>query len=143
MYHKIVLMGVLVSMLYTELTGLSAGLIIPGYFVLCLQSPLRILYTVVLALAALGTCMLLSRVMILYGRRRFVLLLVLTFAMDTLLTRTGLLPGGFDAIGVLVPGILAREMDRQGIKDALLSVVITTLLLALLAMLLGFRVLGV
>ena len=142
MDHKVVLLGVLVSMLYTELTGLSAGLIIPGYLVLCLHSPMRILYTVLLALAAVGLCRLLSRFAILYGRRRFVVLLLLTFVLDVLVTHTGLLPYGFDAIGVLVPGIMAREMDRQGIWDALLRTAITTALLALIVMLFDFRVFG-
>lgn len=55
MYHEIVLIGVAVSLLFTELTGFSpAGLIVPGYIVLCLQTPVRIVYTLVIALLAWG-----------------------------------------------------------------------------------------
>lgn len=131
MYDTVILLGVLISLAFTELSGLSAGLIIPGYLVLCLDSPGRIGYTLVLALCAVGLCRLLTRVMILYGRRRFAVLLLLTFFLDLLAQAAGLLPAGASAIGVLIPGILAREIDRQGIVDTLLAVGITTGLLAL------------
>ena len=42
MYNQIILLGVVVSMIFTEITGLSAGLIVPGYLVLALHSPGRI-----------------------------------------------------------------------------------------------------
>ena len=39
MYYEIVLAGVAISLLFVELTGLSpAGLIVPGYLALCLQT---------------------------------------------------------------------------------------------------------
>ena len=44
MYNQIILLGVVVSMIFTEITGLSAGLIVPGYLVLALHSPC-LLYT--------------------------------------------------------------------------------------------------
>ena len=118
MYDQIILLGVLVSLAFTELTGLSAGLIVPGYLALCLESPQRIAYT---------------RVVILYGRRRFAVLLVLTYFLDLALRTIGLIPGGLSMIGVLIPGILAREFDRQGVADTLLAVTATTALLTALA----------
>ncbi len=132
MYNQIVLLGVLVSLAFTELTGLSAGLIVPGYFVLCLESPQRIAYTLVLSLCAVGLCRLLARVVILYGRRRFAVLLVLTYFLDLALRMAGLVSGGLSMIGVLIPGILAREFDRQGIVDTLLAAASTTALLTTL-----------
>ena len=132
MYNQIVLLGVLVSLAFTELTGLSAGLIVPGYFVLCLESPQRIAYTLVLSLCAVGLCRLLARVVILYGRRRFAVLLVLTYFLDLALRMAGLVSGGLSMIGVLIPGILAREFDRQGIVDTLLAAASTTALLTML-----------
>ena len=124
MYDQIILLGVLVSLAFTELTGLSAGLIVPGYLALCLESPQRIAYTL-----AVGLCRLLARVVILYGRRRFAVLLVLTYFLDLALRTIGLIPGGLSMIGVLIPGILAREFDRQGIADTLFAVTATTALL--------------
>ena len=132
MYDQIILLGVLVSLAFTELTGLSAGLIVPGYLALCLESPQRIAYTLALSLCAAGLCRLLARVVILYGRRRFAVLLVLTYFLDLALRTIGLIPGGLNMIGVLIPGILAREFDRQGIADTLLAVTATTALLTAL-----------
>ena len=132
MYNQIVLLGVLVSLAFTELTGLSAGLVVPGYFVLCLESPQRIAYTLALSLCAVGLCRLLARVVILYGRRRFAVLLVLTYFLDLALRTVGLVSGGLSMIGVLIPGILAREFDRQGIVDTLLAAASTTALLTAL-----------
>ena len=49
MYNQIILLGVVVSMIFTEITGLSAGLIVPGYLVLALHSPGRIVTTLIMA----------------------------------------------------------------------------------------------
>lgn len=142
MYNQIILAGVLVSLLYTELTGLSAGLIVPGYLVLSLHSPVRLVCTLAVSAAAVLLCRLLSQVVILYGRRRFVmLLLLLTFLLNAALARFRLLPVRLSAVGLLIPGILAREMDRQGFLDTLLSLMVTTAVLALLLMLMGYQVL--
>ena len=141
MYNQIILAGVLVSLLYTELTGLSAGLIVPGYLVLSLPSPVRLVCTLAVSAAAAVLCRLLSQVVILYGRRRFVMLLLLTFLLNAALARFRLLPVRLSAVGLLIPGILAREMDRQGFLDTLLSLMVTTAVLALLLMLMGYQVL--
>ena len=141
MYSQIILAGVLVSLLFTELTGLSAGLIVPGYLALSLHSPLRLVYTLLISAAAMAICRLLSQAVILYGRRRFVMLLLLTFLLNAALARFRLLPVRLSAVGLLIPGILAREMDRQGFLDTLLSLMVTTAVLALLLMLMGYQVL--
>lgn len=142
MYNETILLGVILSLVYTEVTGLSAGLIVPGYLVLSLHSPLRLLSTLLVSLVAVGLCRLLSRVVILYGRRRFALLLLLTFALGYLGGTLGLLPGGVSVIGVLIPGIIAREIDRQGVRDTLLSLTVTTALLAAALLALGYPVAG-
>jgi hypothetical protein len=50
LYDSAILLGILVSLFFTELTGLSAGLVVPGYLVLCLHAPWRIVYTLLIAL---------------------------------------------------------------------------------------------
>ena len=135
MYHETILLGVLVSLLFTELTNLSAGLIIPGYLVLSLHSPMRILCTLGVAAAAVGLCRLLGRYVILYGRRRFALLLVLTYLLSWGLGMLEVLPAG--VIGMVVPSLIAREFDRQGFGDTLLALAVTTGLTALILLALG------
>ena len=111
MYYEIVLAGVAISLLFVELTGLSpAGLIVPGYLALCLQTPWRIVYTLAVAVAAWGIAKLLGNVMILYGRRRFAVMVLLSFAIDLAVTSLGLLAYDPGMIGVLVPGIMAQEL---------------------------------
>lgn len=135
MYNETILLGVIVSMIFTELTGLSAGLIVPGYLVLALHSPGRILLTLVIASAAVLLCRLAGRWLILYGRRRFCFLLVLAFLLGWAVSETKLLP--FSMIGILMPGILARELDRQGFRDGLLAIAAVTLLTALVLLACG------
>lgn len=141
MYNQIILLGVMISMIFTELTGLSAGLIVPGYLVLALHSPGRIAVTLAVAAAAVLLCRLASRWLILYGRRRFAFLILLTFLLSWALSACGLLP--FSVIGVLMPGILAREIDRQGFRDALLAIAAATLLTALVLLAIGQKLPGV
>ena len=132
MYNISVIAGVIVSMFYTELTSLSAGLVVPGYLALCLSSPLRIGYTLLLAVASMALCRLLANRLILFGQRRFAVMILISFLLDLVLRKTGLIPMGFDPVGIVIPGIIARCMDRQGIVKTLLSLVITTAATALI-----------
>ena len=135
MYNETILLGVVLSLIFTEITGLSAGLIVPGYLALYLHSPGRIVCTLLL-----GLCKLLSQVLILYGRRRFAVLMLLTFFLSLALDAAGLLP--FSPIGILMPGIIAREFDRQGFRDSLLAMAVTTGLTALALLLVGGALAG-
>ena len=49
----------------------------------------------------------------------------------------------FSVIGILMPGILAREIDRQGFFDAFLAIAATTLFTALILLLIGQKLPGV
>ena len=141
MYYEVVLAGVALSLLFVELTGFSpAGLIVPGYIALCLQTPGRILYTLAVAALAWGIGKLLSRGMILYGRRRFAVMILLSFLIDLLVGCSGLLPYDPGMIGVLVPGIIAQELERQGPVKSLLSLAAVVGILALIMLALGMQV---
>lgn len=141
MYHEIVLAGVAVSLIFSELTGLSpGGLIVPGYIALSLQTPQRVVYTVAVAMVARGIARLLSNWMILYGRRRFTMLILLSFTVDLVVNASGLLPYDPGMIGVLVPGILAQDMEKQGSLKSLLSMSVVVGILVLLMMWRGMRV---
>lgn len=141
MYHEVVLVGVAVSLIFSELTGLSpAGLVVPGYIALSLQTPQRVVYTLLIALLAWGAARLLARWMILYGRRRFAVLILLSFLINGLITGVGILPYDPGVIGVLVPGIIANEVEKQGSLKSLLSLAVVVGILVLLMMWQGMRV---
>lgn len=128
-------------MIFTEFTGLSAGLIVPGYLVLAFHSPGRIAATLILASVSVLLCRLASYRLILFGRRRFAFMILMTFILNWMISACNLLP--FSVIGILMPGILAREIDRQGFFDAFLAIAATTLLTALVLLLIGQKLPGV
>ena len=141
MYYEIVVAGVLVSLLFIEVTGVSpAGLIVPGYLALSLQTPGRVVYTMAVALLAWGIARGLSRWMILYGRRRFAVLVMLSFFLNLLITRSGVLPYDPGMIGVLVPGIAAQELEKQGVVKTLAALAAVVGILILMMMAQGMRV---
>lgn len=144
MYHDIVILGVILSLVYYEFTGISpAGLVVPGYIVLCLQTPLRILYTLFIVLVTWGLASLLSNVTILYGRRRFAVMILISFAVNWLVVQTGILVHNPGLIGALVPGIIAQEFEKQGVAKSLISLAIVTGLLALVMLWQGVPVFAV
>ena len=61
--------------------------------------------------------------------------------LNCVLSAWRLLP--FSVIGILMPGILAREIDRQGFFDAFLAIATTTLFTALILLLIGQKLPGV
>lgn len=134
MYNQVIILSVIISLIYTELTGYSAGLIISGYLALNLQNPTRLAFTLLSAGAAVLVCRLLAKGIILYGRRRFALMLLLTFFFSW---GAGALGHPIPIIGVVLPGLLAREFDRQGFVNTGLSLLITTGATVLCLLLLG------
>ena len=130
MREEILVLGILCSILFYECTCLSpGGLIVPGYFALCLQSPLRIGYTLGLAL--------LTQVLILYGKRRFALSIVLSYLLNMAVVALGILPFEISVIGLIIPGILVRDMEKQGPVKTILSLGIVTGVLGLVMLLMG------
>lgn len=143
MYSQTVILGVMVSILFSELTGLSpAGLIVPGYITLSLHSPVRVGYTLCIAAAAMLLCRLLGRVVILYGRRQFAVAILIAFLLSACIRTAGILPFSIDVIGCLIPGIIAQEFDRQGVVKTLLSLAAATGILVLILFACGWPVAG-
>lgn len=143
LYDQTILLGVVVSILFSELTGLSpAGLVVPGYIAVNLHNPLRVVYTLLISLLAMALVKLLGRVTILYGRRRFAVLVLLAFALSALIRMSGLMPFHVDVIGCVIPGIVAREFDRQGVVKTLLSLAVVTGVLVVILLLCGWPVLS-
>ena len=92
------------------------GYIVPGYIALNLNHPGRVLATVGVAVATLLVMKVISQFVILYGMRRFVLFLLVGFLLG--LAYAGLASRVHDdpieAIGFVVPGLIALWMDKQG-----------------------------
>ena len=134
--------GLTASLALAEVLSIApGGYIVPGYLALNLNQPGRVLATIGVALATFLLMKVLGRFVILYGMRRFVLYLLVGFGIGVAYatavaqhTHTSI-----QAIGFLVPGLIASWMDRQGFAVTLGSM-ITVAILARLALLLIGRV---
>lgn len=123
--------GLVISLIFSEILGLAAGgMVVPGYIALYFNQPMRIVGTFLAALAAYLTIRFLSNFMIIYGRRRLVLVILFGFLFGYL---SRLLPLihmyqekiALQAIGYIIPGLIANWMERQGVIET-----VTTMLMA-------------
>ena len=126
MIVETLLVGLAVALVWAEVTDVSpGGIIVPGYFALYLDRPLRVAATLAVALLTLAAYRFLARRLVLFGRRRFVLMVLV----GAVLSQAWLLvlPKLFDApvelrvIGWVVPGILASSLTRQKVLPTLAS----------------------
>ena len=70
--NDILLLGIFLSLIFTELTDLSpGGIIVPAYFAMYAYDWKRLLGTIILALLCMLIVHFMSKYMILYGRRRY------------------------------------------------------------------------
>ncbi len=66
--------GILMAILFIEITDIfPGGIIVPAYVALYLDEPLRVLVTIGVAFLSLLSYRWLSRYLILFGKRRFVM----------------------------------------------------------------------
>jgi poly-gamma-glutamate biosynthesis protein PgsC/CapC len=126
MIVETLLIGLVLALLWAEITDVSpGGIIVPGYFALYLDRPLRAAATLTVALLTLAIFRFLARHLILFGRRRFVLIVlvgaVLSQAWLLLLPRLFTAPVELRVIGWVIPGILASSLVRQKALPTLAS----------------------
>ena len=134
------IIGVAISLLLTEIVGLSpGGIIVPGYVALLLDRPAALLGFLLVALASYGLLRALGTQLMLYGSRRFsvVILAGLTLSLGAQWVSPVLAPTHVTAyvewagIGFIVPGLLAHQFDRQGILPTLVMLAIAAPLVRL------------
>jgi len=135
--------GIVVALLYVEITDVyPGGIIVPAYFALFLDQPLTVAATLAVALAALGAYRLLSRHLILFGKRRFVLLLLLgaLFSQLVLLFAPRLIPAAVEVriIGWVIPGLLANNLDKQKAIPTLASLLTVALVVYVIVRILAW-----
>ena len=132
--------GLRLSLIFTGLTGLfPGGIIVPSYLVLFMGQPARIAGTLITALLALLSYRLASRYLILFGRRRFVLIILLGGLWAVIWSQ--FVPTFFPAslefrvIGWVIPGLIANNFERQGVlvtTAALITVTVAAYVIGLL-----------
>ena len=136
--------GLIVGLIFVSSLGLSTGgMIVPGYLALQMGDPLSVAVTIVDALIIYAIVKLLSKYMIIYGRRRIALMILLAFISGILMNHMlvdfavhGLLGDAIQVIGYIIPGLIALSMDRQGIIETVGSLLIATVFVRLVLIIL-------
>ena len=142
-------LGVVLSLLFNEIFGAAAGgIVVPGYIALHLHEPLRLGGTLVVSFLAFITIRILSRFIFIYGRRRLVLAILLGFLFGYL-SRQLILYEAFSidfkmqAIGFIIPGLIANWLERQGVIKTLSIMFMTAVIVRLLlVVIMGGEVIG-
>ena len=124
--------GIAISMLFYEKQNLvPGGVIVPGYVALTLDRPYLLLSTFAVAIVTLFIMKWVSNYLILFGRRKFSLMMLMSFAVGwaiqsfvavalTLWQVPSVGPTGvFQVIGFIIPGLVANSMERQGITKTM------------------------
>lgn len=139
--ESLLIIGAVISLLCTEFLSISpGGVIVPGMLALYIDSPARLGITLAEAALAYSAVRLLSRSLILFGRRRHASFLLAGFLARFVFE--SLIPGLFSGIpllaaaGWLIPGLIAADADRQGPIVTLFATAAATSLTALLWILL-------
>jgi len=133
---EIIFIGLLVGFLFYELTGYSpGGIITPAYLALTVYDPLKIVMTMAIGVLVYWSIDGLSRRTILYGRRKFLLALLigvcLKIALDRWVQPIPAMPFDLSSIGYIIPGLIGHEMSRQKVLPTVASIIIVSVIIAL------------
>ena len=141
MIVELFLIGLIAGFIFYEFVGVSpGGVVAPAYFALFIFQPDKILVTLVLSMVVFYIIKFFSSRLIIYGRRKLLLALVLGFllklAIDLIIQPMPLIRLDLQSIGYIIPGLIAHEMSRQKVVPTLLSLGIVTLITYQIALLL-------
>jgi poly-gamma-glutamate biosynthesis protein PgsC/CapC len=122
-----------IGLLFSELFGLAAGgLVVPGYIALFWREPIAIVFSLALAFATHIIVQLIGTGIILFGKRRTVLVILVAYLLrltldfaagDYLAAHPAFSDTGVVVIGYIIPGLIAIWFDRQGILETLTTLI--------------------
>ena len=159
-------LGMVVGLILTESVGVTAGgIIVPGYIALHLHHPYLVITTFLISLVSILLLNLLSRFIIIYGKRRLIFCVLLAFFIGAVIRElpyywsvvydyqdlyliqkfiiwlneslSELAGNEMIFIGYLIPGLIATWMDRQGIVITISTIIITSSFINLMLMVVG------
>ena len=128
--------GMVLSLILTETLGVTAGgIIVPGYIALYIDEPVKVISTIFVSLLVFLIVKVLSNFMLIYGKRRLVVSLLLGFFLGYI-SKVYLsdFDGAYDlsVIGYIIPGLIASWMDRQGVLKTISVIIITSSIVKLI-----------
>lgn len=136
-------LGVAFSLIFSEIFGVAAGgIVVPGYVALNLNNIWMLIGTLLVSFVTFGAVRLTSFFVFVYGRRRLILAILFGFIFGALL-RNLIVHSAFlaaadirlEAIGYIIPGLIANWMERQGVFRTIAAVTIASVVVRLAVML--------
>ena len=130
--------GLAISLLFTEIFGIAAGgMIVPGYLALSITKPIDVALTIGAGFITFAIVHALSSFVIVYGRRRTVLMILVGYLVGMLIR--SLAPsfgtiGGEEVqvIGFIIPGLIAIWLDRQGVLETIAAMTTASVVVRLI-----------
>ena len=127
-----IILGIAVILIFTELTGISAGgIVVPAYLALTVNEHSILISTLAIGLISYVAVEFgLSRFMMLYGKRKFAAFVFIALILRIILNLA--LGGIFDhldaltSVGVITAALIASTVSKQGLKYTLIGTVVVT-----------------
>lgn len=117
---------------------LSGGLVSAGYLAFFVEQPFRIVSTLLLSIVTCLIVRALQKVVIIYGRRRFMITVLISLLSTYFINRTFFYMADVNQdlriIGYIIPGLIANDMLKQGIFKTLIMVCLFAILIRLILM---------
>ena len=136
--------GVVLSLIFAEKFGFNpAGLVVPGYLALIFDQPIMLLSVLIIScLTYFIVSNGISKWVILYGRRKFAAMIltgmVIKFIFDLLYPLTPFEMVEVSGIGVVIPGIIANTIQKQGVVITLSTTMLLTCITYIILFLYSF-----
>ncbi|MBQ5391423.1 MAG: poly-gamma-glutamate biosynthesis protein PgsC [Spirochaetales bacterium] len=138
MLHKAIGISIILGFLFSEFLGIATGgLVSAGYMAFFMATPARIISTLVLSLVIYGLTVLLQKWIIIYGRRRFMVVVLLsligTWLVEQVFSKSlGFIGQDIRMVGFIIPGLIANDMFKQGVVKTLAAVSILSIIIRLI-----------
>jgi len=136
-------LGLFVSLMFSEFLGLAAGgMVVPGYFALNLSDPTKVALTLLAAVLTYWIVRFMNFFMIIYGRRRTVLMILTGFLVGAVIRNfvhfeVSAFELDLSVIGYIIPGLIAIWIDRQGLLETLSTLLASSVLVRMVLILLN------
>lgn len=135
--------GLIVGLLFVEFIGLYAGgMVVPGYLALDMHTPGNIALTLIDAMIIYAIMQILSNFLIIYGRRRIALIVLIAFLLGVTMRNlfsswfmVTSLGQAYSVIGYIIPGLIALSIERQGLIETITSLISASIIVRLLLIL--------
>lgn len=133
---NVVLLGVIISIIFYEITDISpGGIIVPGLLVLYIKQPERIIYTIIIGILTYLVVRFISKYLIIFGKRRFVVMIFVSVVLNVLigyaLSWTSISLLNISIIGFTISGLIANDIYKQGLKRTVPSIAIVVCIIQL------------